>query len=92
MALTLTRREGEGIVVTGPATIRIGRKLGRHQIQVTIEAPSGTQIVREEILDRYPEVAAVVKGGRAASKHPVLDQTPPTASQSLMRADEMRDQ
>lgn len=52
--LTLTRREGETVVLLteglAPIRIRLSRITGRNQASISIDAPSNVSIYREELL------------------------------------------
>jgi carbon storage regulator CsrA len=54
--LSLKRRKGESIVVDGPATIHVVKTTTRY-VQVQIEAPKETRIVRLELLGKQPPPA-----------------------------------
>jgi sRNA-binding carbon storage regulator CsrA len=52
--LSLKRRSGESIVVDGPATIHVIKTTTRY-VQVQIEGPDTTRIMRLELLDKQGE-------------------------------------
>ena len=52
--LSLKRRNGESIVVDGPATIHVIKTTTRY-VQVQIEGPDTTRIMRLELLDKKGE-------------------------------------
>ena len=52
--LSLKRRKGESIVVDGPATIHVIKTTTRY-VQVQIEGPDTTRIMRLELLDKKGE-------------------------------------
>jgi sRNA-binding carbon storage regulator CsrA len=54
--LSLKRRNGESIVVDGPATIHVIKTTTRY-VQVQIEGPDTTRIVRLELLNKQPPPA-----------------------------------
>ncbi|MEM6330382.1 MAG: carbon storage regulator [Planctomycetota bacterium] len=54
--LVLTRREGDGIRVTGPATFRVDKIRGG-RVKVVVEAEPDVRIVRTELLRRSREEA-----------------------------------
>ena len=54
--LTLTRREGESLILSidgmEPIKIKLARISGSHQARISIDAPKAVSIQREEIADR----------------------------------------
>ena len=63
MPLTLSRRVGEGVTITVPASntatevkVRSARVRGQ-QTQLSISAPEGTKIMRDELLERDRKAA-----------------------------------
>lgn len=51
MSLVLTRADGEGIYVDGPATIRVELVVEGDPIRVIIDAPRETHVRRLEVKD-----------------------------------------
>lgn len=51
MSLTLSRKEGETIVINGNIFVTVKRVDGR-QVKISIETPEGMPINRKEIQDR----------------------------------------
>ena len=52
--LSLKRRNGESIVVDGPAKIHVIKTTTRY-VQIQIEGPDTTRIMRLELLDKQGE-------------------------------------
>ena len=52
MALTLTRRYGETLLIGDDIKVVIKRGCRPNNVRVTIEAPRAVKIVREELLHR----------------------------------------
>lgn len=64
MPLSISRSEGQAVVVNGPATIVV-RRIGRGRILLEIAAPDTTKITRGELIgepDDDPEDTPLVQG------------------------------
>ncbi len=55
MPLTLSRKEGEGFTVDGPAAIRVVKTTGG-RVVLEIDAPADTKILRNELDPMYHEL------------------------------------
>lgn len=55
--LVLKRKDGESVVVDGPARIKV-IEVGCNWVKIGIEAPNGTRIIREELIEVETEQEA----------------------------------
>lgn len=57
--LVLTRKAGESIIIDGGIKVTIA-KIDGNKVRVAIDAPPAVSIMREELLQAKPELAAPV--------------------------------
>lgn len=62
MALTISRKPGEAVVVAGPCTIRVAHSRGSRRVRLQITAPEDVEIMREELIVKRARQALEPRG------------------------------